>query len=70
MRLTRSMSVGAGLGFLMGIVFTVIAVFQVDEEETSIGYAIAASLLIGMPIIVTMGTFAGWLWDIFIKQKR
>ncbi len=70
MRLTKSMSVGAGIGFIFGIVFAVLSAFNVDEDETSVGYAIAVSLLIGMPIIVVMGTFAGWLWDIFIKGKK
>jgi hypothetical protein len=70
MRLTRSMSIGAGLGFVMGIVFTITSLFLYDEAETSAGYVIASGLLIGMPILVAMGTLAGWLWDVFIAGKK
>lgn len=73
MRLSKSMSVGAGLGFIFSFVFTILAVLQFDQEsnpETSVGELVAYSLLVGMPVLVVMGTFAGWLWDIFIKGKK
>ena len=70
MRLTPSMTVGAGIGFALGIVFTVTSLFLYDKEETSAGYVIASGLLIGMPILVMMGVLAGWLWDIFIRGNR
>jgi uncharacterized oligopeptide transporter (OPT) family protein len=69
MRLSKSMSIGAGIGILFGLVFTVISAFQFDETQTSAGEVIAVGLLIGMPITVLMGTIAGWLWDVFIKTR-
>ena len=69
MRLSKSMSIGAGIGFLFGFVFTAISAFQFDETRITRGETIAYSLLIGMPITVVMGTFAGWLWDVFIKPR-
>lgn len=70
MRLSPSMSIGAGLGFVFGILFTIIAAIRVDTEEASVGDAVQVGIFVGMPILVVMGTFAGWLWDIFIKGKK
>lgn len=70
MKLTRSMTVGALLGFAMGIAFTIYALLTYDDTQTTAGYVAAFSLLFGMPILVVVGTFAGWLWDVFIKGKR
>ncbi len=63
------MSIGAGIGFVVGILFTIVAAIRVDTDEASVGDAIMVSVFFGIPIIVVMGTFAGWLWDIFIKPK-
>lgn len=64
------MSVGAGIGFIFGFIFTIMAAFNVDTDEASVWDAIWVGLLFGMPIIVVMGTFAGWLWDVFIKGAK
>jgi hypothetical protein len=64
------MTIGAGIGFILAIVFTITALLNYDDTETTAGYVAASSLLIGMPILVVMGVFAGWLWDIFIKGKK
>lgn len=64
------MSIGAGIGFLFGIAFTIISAFQFDETRTSATETIAVGLLIGLPITVVMGTAAGWLWDIFINPRK
>lgn len=69
MRLSNSMSIGAGIGIVFGLIFTAISAFQFDETKTSAGEVIAVGLLIGMPITVLMGTLAGWLWDVFIKVR-
>ena len=69
MRLSKSMSIGAGIGIVFGLIFTAISAFQFDETKTSAGEVIAVGLLIGMPITVLMGTLAGWLWDVFIKVR-
>ena len=63
------MSVGAGIGFAFGFIFAALAAFNVDESEATAGEAFLYSIVFGMPITVVMGTFAGWLWDIFIKGK-
>ena len=49
------MSIGAGIGFLFGIGFTIISAFQFDETRTSAGETIAVGVFIGMPITVMMG---------------
>ncbi len=63
------MMIGAGIGFIFGIIFTIISAFQFDESRTTAGETIAVGLLVGTPIAVVFGTAAGWLWDAFIKQK-
>ena len=40
---------GAGLGFVMGIAFTVIALLQFDDTETSAVDVATVSLLVGLP---------------------
>lgn len=70
MRLSPSMTIGAGIGFVLGFVFAISALLTYDDTETNAGYVLASSLLIGMPVLVTMGVLAGWLWDIFIKGKK
>ena len=70
MRLSQSMMIGAGVGFIFGIIFTIISTFQFDETRTNTGEVIMVGLLVGMPIAVMMGTAAGWLWDVFIKQGK
>lgn len=64
------MTVGALIGFVLGFVFAITSLFTYDDTQTTAGYVLGASLLIGMPVLVTMGVFAGWLWDIFIKGKK
>lgn len=64
------MSIGAGIGFVFGIGFTIVSAFQFDETRTTATETIAVGLLIGLPITVMMGTVAGWLWDIFIKPRN
>ena len=68
-KLSRSMSVGAGIGFVAGIVFAISSLFLYDESETGPGEVLATGLLIGLPITVVMGVIAGWLWDVFIRTK-
>ncbi len=63
------MMIGAGIGFIFGIIFTIISAFQFDETRTTAGETIAVGLLVGMPIAAVIGTFAGWLWDVFIRPK-
>lgn len=69
MRLTRAMTTGAVIGFVFGIIFTVLSAFQIDTEEATVGDAIQVGLFVGMPILVVMGTAAGILWDFFFTRK-
>ncbi len=57
---------GAGLGFVMGIAFTVIALMQFDRTETNARDVALASLLIGLPFSVLIGLAIGWLWSRFV----
>jgi NhaP-type Na+/H+ or K+/H+ antiporter len=57
---------GAGLGFVMGIAFTVIALMQFDRTETNARDVALASLLIGLPFSVLIGLAIGWLWSRFM----
>ena len=63
------MSIGAGIGFLFGVVMTLVSLLQFNEEETNAGEVLAVGLLVGVPIAVVMGTFAGFLWDQLFKQR-
>ncbi len=70
MRLSRNMMAGAGLGFVLGVAFTIISLFQFNEEETSPGEVVAVGLLIGLPLAVVGGVFLGWLWDVWERSRR
>jgi hypothetical protein len=69
MRLTRPMLTGAALGFLVGVAFTVLSLFQYDPEEVSAGQLIVAGLVIGVPISVVGGVFVGWVWGRVFRQR-
>ena len=62
MRLGKPALIGAGLGFMAGVAFTVVSIFRYDPDETTLGALVAAGLLIGLPIAVVLGTVAGWAW--------
>ena len=70
MQLTYSMKIGAGLGFLFGIIFAVVSAFRFDETRTSASETVLVGLVIGLPIAVMFGVFGGWLWDVFFKIKE
>jgi NhaP-type Na+/H+ or K+/H+ antiporter len=53
---------GAGLGFVMGIAFTVIALVQFDNTETNARDVVLTSLLIGLPFSMMIGLAIGWAW--------
>ena len=57
---------GAGLGFVMGIVFLVISLVQFDESQTNVRDVTLAGILIGIPFSVLIGLGIGWVWGKFI----
>ncbi len=57
---------GAGLGFVMGVVFLVISLLQFDAAETNAGDVALASVLIGIPFSVLIGLAIGWAWGKFL----
>ena len=57
---------GAGLGFVMGIAFTVIALLQFDDKETNAVDVATVSLLVGLPFSVLIGLAIGGLWSRFM----
>ncbi len=56
---------GAGLGFVMGIVFLIISLLQFDSAETNVKDVALVSLLIGIPFSVLIGLGIGWAWGKF-----
>ena len=36
------MSIGAGIGFIFGIIFTIIAAIRVDQDEATVGEAMCS----------------------------
>ncbi len=63
MKFSKPALMGAGLGFLMGIAFTVIALLQFDNTQTNAKDVVMASLLIGLPISLIIGLGIGGLWS-------
>ena len=70
MRLGKPALIGAGLGLLAGVAFTVVSLFRYDPYDTSLASLIAAGLLIGVPIAVVLGTVAGWMWGRLLGGPR
>jgi predicted MFS family arabinose efflux permease len=66
LRFSKPALTGAGLGFVMGIAFTVIALLQFDSTETNAKDVAIASLLIGLPFSVLIGLAIGGLWSRFM----
>ena len=64
------MMIGAGLGFVFGIISTIISAFQFDETETSAGQTILVGLVVAIPLAVMIGVVGGWLWDVFIRTAK
>jgi len=57
---------GAGLGFMMGIVFMIISLLQFDDAETNAKDVALVGILFGIPFSVLIGLGVGWAWGKFL----
>ena len=62
MRFSKPTLMGGILGFVMGVLFLVISLFQFDQSETNARDVALVSLLFGIPFSVLIGLGIGWLW--------
>ncbi len=62
MRFSKPTLMGAIIGFVMGVLFLVISLFQFDQSETNARDVALVSLLFGIPFSVLIGLGLGWLW--------
>ena len=60
---------GAGLGFVMGIVFLIISLLQFDDAETNAIDVAMVSVLFGIPFSVLIGLGIGWAWGKFLGPR-
>ena len=63
MKFNKTTLFGALLGLIMGLIFTVIALFQYDETLTNSRDVLFSSLFIGLPISILIGLMVGWIWS-------
>ena len=62
MRFSKPTLMGGIIGFIMGVLFLVISLFQFDQSETNARDVALVSLLFGIPFSVLIGLGLGWLW--------
>ena len=63
MKFNKTTLFGALLGLIMGLIFTVIALFQYDETLTNSRDVLFSSLFIGLPFSILIGLMVGWIWS-------
>jgi len=63
LRFSKPTLMGGIIGFIMGVIFLVISLFQFDESETNVRDVALVSLLFGIPFSVLIGLGFGWLWS-------
>ncbi len=63
MRFSKPTLMGGIIGFIMGVIFLVISLFQFDQSETNVRDVALVSLLFGIPFSVLIGLVLGWLWS-------
>ena len=66
MRFSKPALMGAGLGFVMGIAFLILSIFQYDRAETNVKDVLLVSVLFGIPFSVLIGLGVGWAWGKFL----
>jgi len=62
-RFSKPTLMGGIIGFIMGVIFLVISLFQFDQSETNVRDVALVSLLFGIPFSVLIGLVLGWLWS-------
>ena len=62
MKFSKPSLLGAGLGLVMGVAFTIVALVQFDESETNAKDVALAGLVVGVPLSVLIGLSIGWAW--------
>ncbi|MCX8276885.1 MAG: hypothetical protein OTJ43_01260 [Dehalococcoidia bacterium] len=70
MRFSKSALMGAALGFIMGIAFLVISLFQFDDAETNAKDVAMVSVLFGIPFSVLIGLAIGWVLGRFFGFEK
>ena len=63
MKFNKTTLFGAFLGLIMGLVFTVIALYQYDENVTNSRDVLFSSLFVGLPFSILIGLPIGWIWS-------
>ena len=63
MKFNKTTLFGALLGLIMGLIFTVIALFQYDETLTNSRDVLFSSLFIGLPFSILIGLMVGGIWS-------
>ncbi len=63
MRLSNATLVGGALGFLVGLLMAGLAALQYDRDATTLGQVLGVSLALGLPIAVSVGALAGFIWE-------
>ena len=65
LRFSKPALMGAGLGFMMGIVFLIFSLFQFDREVSDVKGQILLTVVFVMPFMVLIGLGIGGLWSKF-----
>ena len=63
LRFSKPALMGAGLGFVMGIVFLIFSLFQFDREVSDVKGQILLTVVFVMPFMVLIGLGIGGLWS-------
>ena len=63
LRFSKPALMGAGLGFMMGIVFLIFSLFQFDREVSDVKGQILLTVVFVMPFMVLIGLGIGGLWS-------
>ena len=60
---------GALVGFLTGILFIIISIFQYDVDATNLREVISVGIFFGIPFSVVIGYLVGWIFGKFFSTR-